>query len=177
MLLNLKDTPPTTPRGTGSTGSTLNGSNTSSAATSVQSSNAQSPTNPPVGPPKGKLRVKIQEARNLLPCKYPYVVCTFESNEFISNGPRRSFDGCDVNGNDNDGAATPTTPGGRSIAIPMNSRQSSSTSLTEMQGMKNGSFGITNPKWDHEAVLYVQPVVFGVAFINQPSVLQHMALY
>ncbi|KAF8531198.1 kinase-like domain-containing protein [Trichophaea hybrida] len=158
-LLGAKDTPPTTPRGTTSTGSsTLNGA--SSVATTATLTNIPSPTNPPVGPPKGKLIVKIQEARDLIPSKYPYVVCTFESNEFISKGPRRLFDGVDTQGIDKggkNGYGKPSSPGGlgRSIAIPMTSRQSSSTSLSEMQGSKNSNAGSTNPKWEHNAVFDV----------------------
>jgi len=127
-------------------------------ATTVTLTNTPSPTNPPVGPPKGKLIVKIQEARDLIPSKYPYVVCTFESNEFISKGPRRSFDGVDTQGSDKsrkNGYGNSSSPGGpgRSIAIPMTSRQSSSTSLSEMQGPKVSNAGSTNPKWEHNAVL------------------------
>jgi hypothetical protein len=149
-LWGSKDTPPATPRGTTSTGSALN--------PTAASANAPSPTNPPVGPPKGKLIVKIIEAKDLIPSKYPYVVCTFESNEFISQGPRRSLDGVDGHGsekNNRNGHANHSPPGGlgRSIAIPMTSRQSSSTSLSEMQGSKPSNNGTTNPRWEHNAVL------------------------
>lgn len=128
----------------------------------VRATPSPSPTNPPVGPPRGKLIVKIIEARDLVPSKYPYVVCTFESNEFISQGPRRSFDAAEGHGGDksprhsSNGKASSPSGVGRSIAIPMTSRQSSSTSLSEMQGQKNGptsGAGSTNPKWDHNAVL------------------------
>lgn len=45
---------------------------------------------PSSGIPRGKLEVTIVEAKNLSTRKsysQPYVVCTFESSEFISNGP------------------------------------------------------------------------------------------
>ena len=42
---------------------------------------------------------------------------------------------------------------GRSIAIPMKSRQSSTTSLDDHKDFKNGR--VTNPRWDHVAVLYI----------------------
>lgn len=47
-------------------------------------------TGPDSDIPRGKLKVTIVEARNLLtiaPECQPYVVCTFESSEFISEGP------------------------------------------------------------------------------------------
>lgn len=179
-LLNAKETPPATPRGTSSSGSALNGNSAIPTTTTVQSNtavpvqvtNIRSPTDPPVGPPRGKLIVKIQEARDLLPSKYPYVVCTFESNEFISRGPKRPSDGIESGGSSGATSAgggavgirqdtnvarkTPTSPAlGRRIAIPMTSRQSSSTSLSEMQGVKGVSNETTNPKWEHEAVFDV----------------------
>ncbi len=42
----------------------------------------------PTDSPKGKLSVKIDEARGLKPCYDPYVVCVFEWNEYISKGPK-----------------------------------------------------------------------------------------
>ncbi|RPA92650.1 kinase-like protein [Choiromyces venosus 120613-1] len=173
-----KDTPPATPRGTASTGSTLNGSTAATTpstsrpnSTSAASNNNTAPMSPKlvspgngvssasgamtaaadaaVVPPKGKMVVKIIEARNLRPSKDPYVVCTFESNEFISKGPKKSDDSGD--GSDNEKAALAP---GRGIAIPMKSRQSSSTSLSELQG-GGSKKGITNPKWEHEAVFDV----------------------
>lgn len=154
--MGVKDTPPATPRGTTSTGSSpLNGAG---APVVPPAANAPLPTNPPVGPPKGKLIVKIQEARNLIPSKYPYVVCTFESNEFISRGPRRSFDGVENHHKSpKNGYSSPSSPRatgpGRSIAIPMTSRQSSSTSLSEMKAAQAANSSSTNPKWEHNAVL------------------------
>ena len=43
---------------------------------------------------------------------------------------------------------------GRSMAIPMKSRQSSTTSLSDQKAFKSGR-QVTDPKWDHEAILYV----------------------
>lgn len=89
--------------------------------------------------------VRILEARNLRPSKEPYVVCTFESNEFISKGPKRE---------ETSTGESPEKNGGLGgIAIPMKSRQSSSTSLSELQGGGAKKAGTTNPKWEHEAVL------------------------
>ncbi|KAI5813861.1 ribosomal protein S6 kinase [Pyronema omphalodes] len=159
QLLSAKDTPPATPRGTTSAGSSLL-NNVQNAPPSNQPSNAPSPANanqPPIGPPKGKLIVKIQEARNIVPCKHPYVVCTFESNEFISKGPRRSSDGADSGDRAGRNGYSGNPSGlGRSIAIPMSSRQSSSTNLSEMQGLRLSPSGdCTHPKWEHNAVFDV----------------------
>jgi protein-serine/threonine kinase len=41
---------------------------------------------------------------------------------------------------------------GRSIAVPMKSRQSSTTSLSDQKDFKNGR-QVTDPRWDHVAVL------------------------
>ncbi|KAI5841135.1 kinase-like domain-containing protein [Morchella snyderi] len=149
-LLEGKDTPPATPRGTTSAGSALNGTltptsgSTSSGATN--SSSAGQHNTPTVGPPKGKMVVRIQEARGLRSSRDPYVVCTFESNEFISKGPKKDETGAGEPQDKNSGSA--------GIAIPMKSRQSSSTSLSELQGTISKK-GTTNPKWEHEAVFDV----------------------
>lgn len=168
-FLEGKDTPPATPRGTTSAGSALNGvvataptsnapsprpvpgnitpvsrsgSGTTTTATTTATRDATHTTSPTVGPPKGKMVVRILEARNLRLSKEPYVVCTFESNEFISKGPKKEDPGT---------AEPPEKNGG--IAIPMKSRQSSSTSLSELQGGGAKKSGTANPKWEHEAVL------------------------
>ncbi|KAI5785965.1 serine/threonine-protein kinase sck1 [Pyronema domesticum] len=159
QLLGAKDTPPTTPRGTTSAGSSLL-NNVQNAPPPNPQTNAPSPPNanqPPIGPPKGKLIVKIQEARNIVPCKHPYVVCTFESNEFISKGPRRSSDGADSGEKAGRNGYGGNPSGlGKSIAIPMSSRQSSSTNLSEMQGLRLSPSGdCTHPKWEHNAVFDV----------------------
>lgn len=44
---------------------------------------------------------------------------------------------------------------GRSIAIPMKSRQSSTTSLSDQKKFKNGNSQVTDPKWGHITMLYV----------------------
>ena len=43
---------------------------------------------------------------------------------------------------------------GRSMAIPMKSRQSSTTSLSDQKDFKGGK-NVTDPTWNHEAVLCV----------------------
>lgn len=110
---------------------------------------------------KGKLTIKIAEARGLRKCRDPYVVAVFQRSELISGGPRPSED-------DENLSATPTATGsiaiqrqasdsGRPMAIPMRSRQSSNTSISDYNTFRNRSVNklFTNPKWDAEAVLYV----------------------
>jgi protein-serine/threonine kinase len=101
----------------------------------------------PVGALKGKLFVKISEARGLRPSTDPYVVCVFEWNEYISKGAkdgeeeqkRRQMD------------AEAEAEAGRPMAIPMKSRQSSHNSA--LDGEHKGRMPVTDPHWDHEAVL------------------------
>ena len=104
-----------------------------------------------IGSPKGKLSVVISEARGLRAAVDPYVVCQFQWNEYISKGPK----GEDSLGNGlsnrlfarrSDGDA------GRPMAIPMKSRQSSNTSITDSKDVKADS-RVSDPKWDHEAIL------------------------
>ena len=113
----------------------------------------------PVFAPKGKLTVKINEARGLRKSRDPYVVAVFQRNELVSRGPR------DDEQEDNDDSTSSTPMGGipimrsgsdtgRPMAIPMKSRQSSNTSLSDYRDFKvKARRSFTNPKWDTEAVL------------------------
>ena len=119
-------------------------------------------SNPSAGAPapaaKGKLTVKIAEARNLRKSQDPYVVAVFQRNELVSKGPR-------VEHSDDHDELTSSPMGGipimrsgsdsgRPMAIPMKSRQSSNTSLSDHRDFKaRGRRSMTNPKWDTEAVL------------------------
>ena len=126
-----------TPRGTSSTG-------------------AQAPL------PKGKLTIKIPEARGLRKSRDPYVVVVFQRSELISGGPRE----IDEEDDDDLNVAPPGAGGipiqrqgsdsGRPpMSIPMRSRQSSNTSVGEQNSFRNRSAhtAFTNPKWDSEAIL------------------------
>lgn len=111
---------------------------------------------------KGKLNIKIAEARGLRRCRDPYVVAVFQRSELISGGPRPSDD-------DEAMSSTPAAIGSIPIqrqasdsgrppmAIPMRSRQSSNTSVTDYNTFRNRSnvnrAFYTNPHWDAEAVL------------------------
>jgi protein-serine/threonine kinase len=119
------------------------------------STGAQAPT------PKGKLTIKIAEARGLRKSRDPYVVVVFQRSELISGGPRLSEEdtenlsvkpvgmgGVPIQRQGSDSGRPP-------MSIPMRSRQSSNTSTTEHNNFRNRSArtSFTNPKWDAEAVL------------------------
>lgn len=172
-----KSTPPRTPRALSSDGSerpkkrvptsspsqeTFRTNDSFSDADSVNShkitTSAQS--SPPVGPPKGKLSVRISEGRGLKPSYDPYAVCVFEYNEAVARNPKQEERNTEKDegkiGDLGLGGATmyrSRSDMGRSMAIPMKSRQSSTTSLSEQKHFKAGR-QVTNPKWDHEAMLY-----------------------
>lgn len=111
---------------------------------------------------KGKLTIKITEARGIKKSRDPYVVAVFQRNELISGGPRPEEE-------DDETPPVPSFSGGlggvaiqrqgsdsgRPMAIPMRSRQSSSTSVTEHNTLRNrtGRKSFSSPKWDAEAVL------------------------
>ncbi|KAL8730815.1 MAG: hypothetical protein Q9181_004530 [Wetmoreana brouardii] len=174
----VKSTPPRTPRALSNDGSETDGrsaTNSSprrdgldghdshregtSAKRTKTSSSAQA--SPPVGPPRGKLSVKISEARGLKPSYDPYAVCVFEYNEAVARHPKPE----DARTDKDETAAKDFPLGGvpinrsgsdigRSMAIPMKSRQSSTTSLSDQRNFKAGR-QVTNPKWDHEAMFDV----------------------
>ena len=106
----------------------------------------------PTRNPRGKLAVKISEGRNIKAAFDPYVVATFEYNEFISRGSKT--DKMDV---DSDGPRRPQpmqrsdSELGRPMAIPMRSRQSSTNGLSDESGRTLNK--VTDPQWDHEALL------------------------
>jgi protein-serine/threonine kinase len=115
----------------------------------------------PAPAPKGKLTVKIVEARGLRKSRDPYVVAVFQRNELVSKGPLP-----DENDDNEDATSSPALGGipisrsgsdsGRPMAIPMKSRQSSNTSLSDYRDFKiKGRRSISNPKWDTEAVFDV----------------------
>lgn len=115
----------------------------------------------PVKAPRGKLTVKIAEARGLRRSKDPYVVAVFQRNELVSKGPRSE----ETEDDDDEYTMSPVggipisrqgSDSGRPMAIPMKSRQSSNTSISDHRDFKIKSRrSMTNPKWDTEAVFDV----------------------
>ncbi|KAM7193536.1 Serine/threonine-protein kinase [Rhypophila sp. PSN 637] len=141
------------------------------APTSIKKENGEgidrtathTPTPPGAQAPaaKGKLTIKISEAKGLRKCRDPYVVVVFQRSELISAGPRAGED-------DDDAAIAAVQMGGvpiqrqgsdsgRPMAIPMRSRQSSNTSISDFTTFRNRNNrrSFTNPKWDAEAVFDV----------------------
>ena len=112
-------------------------------------------------PTRGKLTIKIVEARGLRKCRDPYVVAVFQRSELISAGPRP------LEVEEHTLGAPPSSAlgsipiqrqgsdSGRPMAIPMRSRQSSNTSITDYNTFRNRTARapFSNPKWDAEAVL------------------------
>lgn len=174
----LKSTPPRTPRALSNDGSESDGRPTiqaspliggidglenqrEAARTSHTKASTSTPqTSPPVGPPKGKLSVRISEARGLKPSYDPYAVCVFEYNEAVARNPKLEDSKTDKDEGHHREFLLGGVPInrsaseiGRSMAIPMKSRQSSTTSLSDQKNFKAGR-QVTNPRWDHEALLY-----------------------
>lgn len=159
-----KSTPPLTPRALSNDGSESARQTPSTTDQGNDNSHANGaaavPTprsSPPVGPPKGKLFVIISGARGLRPSSNPYAVCAFEEVESIATAYRQGDAETSPDTRSRDQSAggvpirAPNGELGRSMAIPMKSRQSSTTSLKEQKEFKNGR--ITDPIWNHEAVL------------------------
>ena len=115
---------------------------------------------PPTKEPRGKLSMKISQGRGLKPSFDPYVVCFFEWNEYITRGPKQVEEEAKRSESRTreelfGGVAIQRTGSdfGRSIAIPMKSRQGSSTSISEARPAGRPGQQVTDPKWDIEATL------------------------
>ncbi|KAF3762526.1 protein kinase activity protein [Cryphonectria parasitica EP155] len=134
----------------------------SASATGTQTPSGSSATSTQVPAAKGKLTIKISEARGLRKCRAPYVVVVFQKSELISGAPRKddedeesavsnvAMGGVPIQRQGSDSGRTP-------MAIPMRSRQSSNTSIGEFNSFRNRPHrqSFTNPKWDAEAVFDV----------------------
>ena len=160
-----KATPPITPRTLSNDGNETakhDSSPNGRSAQRVDSTSTITPNGARAGPPltavKGKLIVRILGGRGLRPSYDPYAVCVFEWVESIARGhleDEAETETPSKGREDSLGALTIKRTGsdmGRSMAIPMKSRQSSNTSLSDQKEFKNAK-EITDPQWDHEAVL------------------------
>ncbi|EAW08094.1 serine/threonine protein kinase SCH9 [Aspergillus clavatus NRRL 1] len=119
---------------------------------SEQDQQQQQQSGPSLGPLKGKLYVKITEARGIRPGFDPYVVCVFEWNEVISKSAHdeeeASIERQQKEKEKSDREA------GRPMAIPMKSRQSSNNSALEGHDPR-GKSPVADPHWNHEATFDV----------------------
>lgn len=162
--LSEKATPPITPRTLSNDGTDASRRTTSpndKPVGAVESNGTSTPrSGAPVPPPKGELVVTISGARGLRPSFDPYAVCVFEWIESIAHHHKLVVPTVD-NGA---GRAEPPVGGmpvsrtsssmGRWMAIPMKSRQGSTASLSDQKDFKKGT-EVTDPQWDHKAVLCV----------------------
>lgn len=106
----------------------------------------------PTQNPRGKLAVKIAEGRNIKSAFDPYVVVTFEYNEYISKGSKHDNMEIDSDGPPQSVPIRRTdSDAGRAMAIPMRSRQSSTNGMNDESGRALDR--VTDPQWDHEALL------------------------
>ncbi|KAL7923970.1 kinase-like protein [Trichoderma austrokoningii] len=110
---------------------------------------------------KGKLTIKIIEARGIRQSRDPYVVAVFQRSELISGGPHAIEEEEQVVGTPSGLGALPmkrqVSDSGRPMAIPMRSRQSSNTSISDYNTFRNRTSKMlfSSPKWDAEAVFDV----------------------
>lgn len=153
-----KNTPPLTPRALSQADPARSPRSNASATASEDGASSQhtstKPSDPvPTGVPRGKLKVRISEGRGLRPSVEPYCVCVFEWNEYISQGPKHDHMEVDSDNKRPNLSSMPMkrtdSEVGRSVAIPMRSRQSSTNGLEENRGIEK----VTDPRWDDEATL------------------------
>ncbi|UKZ55010.1 hypothetical protein TrVGV298_008826 [Trichoderma virens] len=110
---------------------------------------------------KGRLTIKIVEARGIRKSRDPYVVAVFQRSELISGGPHAIEEEEHVIGTPSGLGAIPmkrqVSDSGRPMAIPMRSRQSSNTSISDYNTFRNRTSRTlySSPKWDAEAVFDV----------------------
>lgn len=149
-------TPPRTPRTQSHDATSRNASPAPGANGHSKSRSKRASHNGTVGEPRGKLSVCITQGRNLRPCVDPYVICQFQWNEYISKGPQNgtSAGAGDDGGDGINPMAIRRTDSemGRSMAIPMKSRQSSHNSVAARDSGPQ-SKDSTDPVWNHEAIL------------------------
>lgn len=155
-------TPPQTPRSTSSTTASRAHSPSIQTSPTRKDDNAKrrrkdSLRKAVTGEPKGRLSITISAGRGLRPSIDPYVVCSFQWNEYISKGPQGE-------GSTDDGQSTSprrsvpirrtaSEMAGKPMAIPMRSRQSSHTSISSRDENPTKGQEVTDPVWNHEALL------------------------
>lgn len=131
---------------------------------SSRSSSNQSNSQPTVGVTKGQLSVNIVQGRGLKPSTAPYVVCIYQLNEDISGGAE--VDAVDTKTQEQDSNQSENlakgvamrrmgSDSGKGMSIPgLGSRQTSQTDISKLKDSASDKL-VTEPLWNHEAVLYV----------------------
>lgn len=105
------------------------------------------------------MRVKIVEARNLLinsTHSQPYVVCTFELSEFVTNASgsynNKTIGAVSMYNNSNNNQYQPNSIGKK--RPPLYQRQSSNQHMNNTSATQH-NIGSSNPIWNHEATFDV----------------------
>lgn len=151
-----QSTPPRTPRRSSTTASRAQSPHSSPSRSDESSRNSLKRA--VTGETKGRLSITISAGRGLKPSIDPYVVCSFQWNEYISKGPQND----ESVAHGRSGSPRRAVPikrnasdmGGKPMAIPMRSRQSSHTSMTSRRSDSSSSgLEVTDPVWNHDAVL------------------------
>ncbi|GAB7361965.1 hypothetical protein MBLNU230_g2002t1 [Neophaeotheca triangularis] len=156
-------TPPQTPRSASQESRKRDASRDPVKSSRSSSGNSNPGT---IGQIKGQLEINVEEARGLRPSYQPYVVCIFQLNEDISEGPKE--DDMDTSAVDSSEPSEDLSRGiamkrmgsgsGAPVPIPgMGRRQTSQTNIAEMRrGSKAPEHHeTTEPKWSHKAVFDV----------------------
>lgn len=166
-----KSTPPRTPRALSQNETAAVDDASASTAPQIsqvekssRSSSNQSSGQPTVGITKGQLSVEIVQGRGLKPSTAPYVVCIYQLNEDISGGAE--VDAMDTKTQEQDGHHNENlakgvamrrmgSDSGKAMSIPgLGSRQTSQTDIPKLNNAASDPL-VTEPLWNHEAVLYV----------------------
>ncbi|RKF58523.1 Serine/threonine-protein kinase SCH9 [Golovinomyces cichoracearum] len=122
---------------------------------------SQTPVTPATAPAaKGRLVVQIIEARGLRRSRDPYVVAVFQRNELVSKGPLPQGEYIDEKQESSlttggQAVSRSASDSGKPMAIPMKSRQSSNTSISDHRDFKNPRKSTINPHWGTKAVFDV----------------------
>ncbi|PNP47520.1 hypothetical protein TGAMA5MH_01341 [Trichoderma gamsii] len=163
--LLIKSGPPTPTRALSTANSQSDGRDTpnGSGNEGAETSGTVTPKNSGADVPtaKGKLTIKIIEARGIRKSRDPYVVAVFQRSELISGGPHAIEEEEQVVGTPSGLGSIPmkrqVSDSGRPMAIPMRSRQSSNTSISDHNTFRNRTLKtlFSSPKWDAEAVFDV----------------------
>ena len=163
-----QNTPPQTPRTLSHASKSKDEDNhhVSRADKSSRSSSGNS-NGATIGSLKGQLEISVAEGRGLRPSVEPYVVCIFQQNEDISDGPAEdsmdtAIDGetSEPEGNLAKGVAMKRIGSGSGTPISIPGMRSRQTSSTDIAALRRGSSRpeqkeFTDPVWRHTALFDV----------------------